>query len=117
MPASLQNGVYRIRLVLGDTDRNASNARTLEVIPLVALVVATTVTVIGKDVHRLTARGARLNGGDVRFLIDGIAYQADANSDASQAVYTLSRLLDAGSHSVALVIDGSRSHDISLQVA
>jgi len=116
IPASLQNGIYRVRIVLGGPDNDTSNARTLEVIPLITSVIAAVVNVAGNQVHRLTINGARLNGSDVRLLIDGASYQVGANANATQVVFALGRLLDAGSHSVAVLVNGSRSHDIALGV-
>ncbi|MFZ0707151.1 MAG: Pvc16 family protein [Candidatus Korobacteraceae bacterium] len=115
IPSALQNGLYQVRLVLADN--SVSNARTLQVIPLIASPIALAViTVAGQQVHQLTINGARLNGADVRVLIDGIAYQAGANANAAQLVFALGRLLDSGSHTVAVVVDGSQSHDLALGV-
>jgi hypothetical protein len=117
IPTTLANGIYNVRIVLSAPGRNASNSRTLEVIPRVASPIGlAVVTVSGNQVHRLTLNGARLNGADVRLLIDGVGYQAGANANANQLVYTLGRLLSAGSHSVAVNIDGSMSHSIDLEV-
>jgi hypothetical protein len=116
IPAGLQNGVYSVRVVLAGPGNNASNARTLEVIPLIQSVTAAVVTVSGKQVHRLTMNGARLNGSDLRVLIDNDSYQAGTNAAPTQVLFTLNRLLDAGPHNVAVVVDGSRSHDFILEV-
>jgi Pvc16 N-terminal domain len=117
IPTSLANGIYHVRIVLNDANRSTSNARTIEVIPLIASPIGlAVVTVSGNQVHRLTLNGARLGGGDVRLLIDGVSYQTGANANASQLVFTLGRLLTAGSHSVAVNVDGSMSHSIDLEV-
>jgi hypothetical protein len=116
IPASLQNGIYRVRIVLAGPGNNTSNARTLEVIPLIQSVTVATVTVSGNQVHRLTASGARLNGSDVRLSIDSDSYQTGVNATAVQLQFTLNRLLDAGTHQVAVVVNGSRSHDFALEV-
>jgi len=118
IPTSLKNGIYQVRIVLAGPDNNVSNARTLEVIPLLTSPIGLAVTTVsGSQVHQLTLNGARLNGTDIRVLIDGIGYQGNANSNAGQLVFTLGRLLDAGQHSVAVVVDGSRSHDVALEVS
>ena len=118
IPSSLQNGLYQVRIVLAGPDNSVSNARTLEVIPLLTSPIGLAVTTIaGNQVHQLTLNGARLNGTDIRVVIDGIGYQANANANATQLVFALGRLLDAGQHSVAVVVDGSRSHDVALGVS
>ena len=117
IPSSLQNGLYQVRIILAGPGNAASNARTLEVIPLVTSPVGlAVVTVSGKEVHRLTVNGARLNGTDVSLIIDGIAYHVGTNVNPNQLVFTLGRLLDPGQHTVAVVVNGSRSHDIALGV-
>jgi hypothetical protein len=118
IPTTLANGIYNVRIVLSDPSSSVSNSRTLEVIPRVDSPIGlAVVTVSGSQVHRLTLNGARLNGANVRLLIDGASYQAGANANASQLVYTLGRLLSAGSHSVAVNVDGSMSHSIGLEVS
>jgi hypothetical protein len=118
LPTSLPNGLYQVRIVLADAGNSVSNARTLEIIPLLqAPVGVATITVSGHQVHQLTLKGARLKGTDIRVVIDGIGHQAAANANPSQLVFALGRLLDSGSHTVAVVIDGSRSHDLALEVA
>jgi hypothetical protein len=117
LPTTLGNGIYKVRLVLGGSGGNTSNPRTLEVIPRLATPIGlSVVNVSGNSVHRLTLNGARLNGADVRLLIDGVGYQAGTNANAAQLVYTLGRLLSAGSHSVAVNVDGSLSHTVTLEV-
>jgi hypothetical protein len=117
VPTTLANGIYNIRIVLSGPGRNASNSRTLEVIPrLDSPIGVAVVTVSGKQVHRLTLKGARLKGSDVRLLIDGVGYQAGANTNATQLVYTLGRLLSAGPHSAAVNVDGSLSHVVNVEV-
>jgi len=118
IPSNLQNGIYQVRIVLGGPDTNVSNARTLEVIPLLKSPIGLAVTTIaGNQMHQLTFNGARLNGTDIRVVIDGISYQANANTNATQLIFTLGRLLDSGPHSIAVVVDGSRSHDVALGVS
>ena len=117
IPKDLENGIYNVRLVLNDAVSSASNSRTLEVIPYVDSTIAVeTVTVPTGSVHRLTIQGARLKGNDVRLVIDGVSYQAGSNPTKNQLIYTLGRLLSAGSHSIAVNIDGHLSHSIELEV-
>jgi Pvc16 N-terminal domain/IPT/TIG domain len=117
IPSTLPNGLYQVRVVLGGAENSVSNARTLQVIPLISGPIGlAVVTVTGKPVHQLTINGARLNGADSRVLIDGIAYEAGANANATQLVFALGRLLDSGSHIVAVIVDGSQSHDVALGV-
>ena len=118
IPSNLQNGIYQVRIVLAGPDNNVSNARTLEVIPLLKSPIGLAVTTVsGNQVHQLTLNGARLNGTDIRVLIDGIGYQANTNANTAQLIFTLGRLLDSGPHSIAIVVDGSRSHDVALGVS
>ena len=98
--------------------QNVSNARTLEVIPLLnAPIGIAVITVSGHQVHQLTLNGARLKGTDIRVVIDGMGHQAPASANAAQFVLALGRLLDSGQHTVSVVIDGSRSHEVALEVA
>jgi hypothetical protein len=117
VPPGLANGVYNVRLVLNDGASSASNARMLEVIPRIDTPIGlATVTVNSRQVHRLTLGGARLSGADVRLVIDGVVYQAGANANAAQLVYTLGRQLNAGTHQVAVSVDGQMSHTVALEV-
>ena len=116
-PPGLINGIYNVRLVLAGSSKNASNARTFEVIPLVTSPVGVAiVNVGGKSVHRLTINGSRLNGADVRLTIDQVIYQAGANANASQIVYTLGKLLDAGPHTLTANVDGHISRPVTVGV-
>lgn len=118
LPANLQNGLYQVRIVLAGPTSNVSNARTLEVIPLLnAPIGIAVITVSGHQVHQLTLNGARLKGTDIRVVIDGMGHQAPASANAAQFVLALGRLLDSGQHTVSVVIDGSRSHEVALEVA
>jgi hypothetical protein len=106
-----------VRLVLGDGPSSVSNSRTLEVIPRLDTPVAITPVVVdGRNVHRLTINGARLNGTDVRAILDGSTHQTGANANAAQYVVTLGRLLNAGTHRIALNIDGQLSRTITFEV-
>jgi hypothetical protein len=117
LPTTLANGLYRVRLVLSDASRSVSSSRTLEVIPrLDPPIGLTQITVSGNPVHRLTLTGARLNGGDVRVLLDGVAHGIGANPEADQVVITLGRLLPAGSHGVSVLVDGHASRSVVLVV-
>jgi Pvc16 N-terminal domain len=118
LPSTLANGLYQVRIVLADAGKSVSNARTLEVIPLLTSPIGLGVTTVsGNQVHQLTLNGARLNGTDIRVVIDGVGYQANANTNATRLVFTLGRLLDVGQHNVAVVVDGSKSHGVALGVS
>src|SRR5262249_31950941 len=100
-----------------DAGNSATNSRTLEVIPRVDTPIGlATTTVNGKTVHRLTINGARINGGDVRVILDGATFQTGGNANASQLIVTLGRLLDAGKHRVAVNVDGHLSRTVTLEV-
>jgi Pvc16 N-terminal domain len=117
IPTTLLNGIYNVRIVLNDPGQSASNSRTLEVMPrLDSPIALAVVTVAGNSVHQLTLNGARLNGSDVRLVIDGLTYQVGANANPAQVIYTLGRLLSAGSHSVAININGQLSRSVVLEV-
>jgi hypothetical protein len=115
LPASLVNGTYNVRLVLAGNE--ASNTRPLEVIPLLTAPIGVAVVTAGlKQVHRLTLNGARLNGADVRVVIDGVAHQTGQNLNAATLVVTLGRQLAPGPHTVAVQVDGHASHDLELLI-
>lgn len=117
IPTTLVDGVYNVRLVLGDGPSSVTNSRTLEVIPRLDSPIGVSTTVVEtRNVHRLTIDGARLNGSDVRAILDGATHQAGSNANAAQFVLTLGRLLNAGTHRIALNIDGQVSRTISFEV-
>jgi hypothetical protein len=111
----LPNGIYRVRIVLGDAARSASNSRSLEVIPRIGTALLAPGSPPGLSTM-LTVNGARLAGSDVRVMLDGVAFQAPPNGNAVQLVYTFNRSIGPGSHSLALAIDGHVSHTVSLDV-
>jgi hypothetical protein len=117
IPPTLANGIYNVRIVLNDPPSSVSNLRTLEVMPrLDGLIGLAVVTDAGNPVHLLTLNGARLNGSDVRLLLDGVTYQTGPNANPAQLVKTLGRLLSAGSHSVAVNVNGQASRSVALEV-
>ena len=117
IPTGLANGIYQVRLVLGDVASSATNSRTLQVIPLVTTPVGVAnVVVAGNNVHRLTLNGQRLNGADVRLTIDDIVYQTGANANAAQLVFTLGKLLDPGTHNISVNVDGQSSRTLQFGV-
>jgi Pvc16 N-terminal domain len=117
IPTGLANGVYKVRLVLGDAPNSATNSRALEVIPRLDSPVGVSTTVVdGDNVHRLTINGARLNGSDVRAILDGATYQRGANANAAQFVLTLGRLLNAGTHRIALNVNGQIARTITFEI-
>lgn len=117
IPVSLVNGTYNVRLVLADAGPSVSNTRVLEVIPLIAAPILVAVVLSGlKQVHQLTINGTRLNGSDVRVILDGASYQTGQNLNTAQLVLTLGRQLDPGPHTVAVQADGRTSHEVNLVV-
>lgn len=117
IPNGLANGVYRVRLVLGDVASSATNSRTLEVIPrLDTPVGVSTIVVDGDNVHRLTINGVRLNGSDVRAILDGATYPRGPNANAAQFVLTLGRLLNAGTHRIAINVNGQISRAVTFDI-
>ena len=100
IPASLANGLYNVRLALAGGSIS---------IPAI-------VTVNARQVHRLTLNGARLAGSDVRLLIDGGTFEMGSNANATTIVYTMGRLLNAGTHEIAAQVDGQRSHSVEMVV-
>ena len=114
IPPTLANGRYDVRVVLGDAASSATNARTLQVVPRIDTVAATS----NQHVHTLTIDGARFDGVDVRLSLDGVRYSVPAPSlpDPSHIVFTLGRLLDPGAHELAIDVDGNISRPVSLEV-
>src|SRR5262249_2599067 len=91
----LPNGIYPVRIVLGDATQSASNSRTFEVIPHIDSTVLAPGSPPGSSVI-LTVNGARLNGSDIRLLLDGVIFQAPPNSNGAQLVYTFNRIISPG---------------------
>jgi hypothetical protein len=113
IPSVLPNGIYQMRVVLSDAVSSASNSRTLEIIPRID---STALTVSSPPaVHILTINGARLNGTDIRLIVDGVTYQAPPNANAAQLVFGFGRLLSPGSHALSVGIDGHMSHGVDLE--
>ena len=116
LPTDLSNGSYQVRLVLDDTASSATNSHTTEVMPLIASSGAAVQTVGGHNVHQLSINGARLNGADLRLVIDGIVFRAGANANAEQLVFTLGKLLDQGTHALRVVVDGHASRHVAFEI-
>jgi hypothetical protein len=117
IPTTLPNGVYLVRVVLGDAASSVTNSRTLEIMPLLrSPIQLATVSSAGASVHELTLDGARLDGTDVRLGIDSMAHQLGPQPNPAQIVYRLGRLLAPGAHMVAVSVDGHLSHRIALEV-
>jgi hypothetical protein len=115
IPPNLGNGIYEVRLVLGDLAQSASNPRTFEVIPRIDSATLTPGSPPGLSAI-LTTNGARLDGSDIRLLLDGSVFQAPPNGNSTQLIYTLNRLLAPGIHALAVSIDGHMSHTADLEV-
>ncbi len=107
VPAALSaaNGTYNVRVV--DAAGNLTNARTLEVIPLLA-----SATPAG---NQLTIVGQRLAGASVRLFVDGIAYEV-TGATSTGFTYTFAAPLRAGTHAVSVSVDGASSHALSIAV-
>jgi hypothetical protein len=117
IPATLANGLYQVRVRLGGPGFALSNSRTLEVIPQVDTPIGIAiVAVTGGTAHQLTIAGNRLNGADVRILIDGAEYLAGANANPGMLTYTLGGLLPPATHTLAVDIDGHHSRVVELVV-
>ena len=117
LPNTLTNGLYQVRVVLADAAGSATNARTIQVVPLVATPIGVTVQVVGgQQVHQLSINGARLGGADLRLVVDGVVYEAGASANAALIVYTFGRLLDPGAHTLIVVLDGQASRTIGFSV-
>jgi hypothetical protein len=112
LPSDLPNGLYRLRVVLADPSRGVSNSRLLEVIPRIDTAVLAPSSPPGAQ--SLTITGARLDGTDIRLMLDGTIYQAPANPRPSQLTYTFVRL-DPGTHQIGVAIDGHSSHRVVLE--
>jgi hypothetical protein len=111
----LPNGLYQMRIVLGDAAQSVSNSRSLEVLPRVG----TALLSVGSPPSSstiLTVNGDRLSGTDIRVLLDGVSFQAPPNNNAAQLVYVFNRIITAGSHTLAVMIDGHMSHTVDLDV-
>jgi hypothetical protein len=113
IPPNLPNGLYRLRVVLGEPLGAASNSRLLEVVPRIDSAVLAPSSPPGAQ--RLTISGARLNGNDIRLLLDGVPHQAPANSSATQLNHTLARAITPGTHQLGVTIDGHASHRVALE--
>jgi uncharacterized protein DUF4255 len=117
IPTGLANGIYQVRLVLGDASHSATNSRALQVIPLVNTpIMVAAVVVAAHNVHKLTINGARLDGADVRIVINNIVYQTGANANGSQLVFTLGKLLDPGNYTLSVNVDGQPSRAVQFGV-
>jgi hypothetical protein len=111
----LPNGIYRVRIVLGDGAQSASNSRSLEVIPRIGTALLSGGSPPGSTTI-LTVNGARLAGTDIRVMLDGAPFQAPPNGNAVRLVYTFNRSIGPGSHTLAVMIDGHLSHTVDLGV-
>jgi hypothetical protein len=66
--------------------------------------------------RRLTVRGERLDGEDVRLRVDGTEYALGAQADPAAVSHQFARALAAGEHLVEVVVDGHRSDAIRVTV-
>ena len=113
IPSTIPNGLYRVRIVLNDGVQSASNSRSFEVIPRID---STMLTPGSPPVSAtLTVNGARLDGTDIRLLVDRVAYQAPPNANPAQLIFTFNRIFSTGRHMLAVSVDGHMSHNVDLQ--
>jgi hypothetical protein len=113
IPPALANGIYRVRVVLGDSAQSASNSRTIEVIPRIDTAILTPGSPPGPSTL-LTVNGARLDGNDIRLLVDGTVFQAPPNPNPAHLTHTFNRVFSSGGHTLAVSIDGHPSHIVDL---
>lgn len=119
VPAGLANGAYEVRVVLGDADNSLSNPRPLQVLPRLDAGPAVSVVTDGPErKHRLELTGARLDGSEIRIVLDGVAYEAleNADPDPEALSFRFNRLLGTGRHTVAVDVDGRRSRAVAFTV-
>jgi hypothetical protein len=114
IPATLANGSYQVRVVLADAAASLSNPRALQVVP--RLDADPAVGAVGADKHRLDLSGARLDGAELRVVVDGVGHHAPANPSPTGLSITLGRLLAAGRHTVLVEVDGQRSRTVAFTV-
>ena len=105
----LPNGMYAVRLRL--TGGELSNLRRLEVVPRVDAGGGT-----GYDpvTRVLTLAGARLDGADVRVVLDGQEYGLGPQATGTEVTRTFGAPLAPGAHTVAVVVDGRSSRTRTL---
>jgi hypothetical protein len=113
IPAGLPNGIFFVRIVLADAVQSASNSRTFEVIPRIDAAMLAPGSPPGPSVI-LTVNGARLDGSDIRLLLDGVTFQTPPNGNGAQLVYTFNRIVSPGAHALAVTVDGHMSHTLEL---
>jgi hypothetical protein len=99
-------------VVLNDAQHSVSNSGTLEIIPAVD---SATLSAGSPPAADLTVSGARLNGRDIRILLDGVEYVAPPNGNPAQLSFTFARPLPPGSHALSVAIDGHASHTVALE--
>jgi hypothetical protein len=114
IPPALPNGIYRVRVILGNLAQSASNSRTFEVIPRIDSAILTPGSPPGSSMI-LAVNGARLDGNDIRLLLDGVIFQAPPNANGAQLVYTFNRIISPGSHALAVSVDSHMSHTLDLE--
>ncbi|HVN06231.1 MAG TPA: Pvc16 family protein [Bryobacteraceae bacterium] len=112
IPAGLANGIYSLRMVLNDAQHSVTNSRTLEIIPRIDTAVLTPGS---PPAANLAIGGARLNGSDIRIVVDDVEHVAAPNSNAASLNYTFARPLAPGSHTLSVSIDGQASHTLDLE--
>ncbi|GAA4936675.1 Pvc16 family protein [Streptomyces coeruleoprunus] len=107
-PGSTPNGRYdlRVRLASGAL----TNPRPLLVAPILTPVTgAPGGSEYDPADRRLTLRGARLDGHDVRLSVDAAEYSLGPHTDPATVTHQFPRPLQPGEHTVAVIVDGFRS--------
>ena len=114
IPPALPNGIYQVRVILNDQAQSASNSRSFEIIPGIE---STTLAPGSPPASTmiLTVNGARLDGNDIRVLLDSVTFQAPPNANANRLSYSFNRTISPGSHTLAVSIDGHMSHTVDLE--
>ncbi len=112
IPAALVNGIYSLRVVLSDVAQSVTNSQMLEIIPVIN---TATLAAGTPPTQTITIDGTRLNGADIRIVIDGETYLLPPNTNAAQIVHTFALPLLPGSHALSVSIDGHTSHSTDLE--
>jgi hypothetical protein len=111
--SALRNGIYDVFVRL--QDNRISNARSVEVIPQlngISGYPANSNSGYDSSTGILTLVGARLDGADVRIVVDGQEFAIGANTSATQLTQTFVRRLAPGAHTVGVTVDAHNSREI-----
>jgi hypothetical protein len=112
--AATPNGRYELRARLASGA--LTGPRAFVVAPLVRPGGAPGGSGYDPGQRRLTVRGLRLDGHDVRLRLDGAEYLLGEHTDAQAVSRQFARPLPPGGHVVEVVIDGIRSDTVQVTV-